>query len=221
MYLSRKHENFHEPFSLDQYRDYAYQKLGVISLQQLCNNEIPFCFSNPKNLDQFQRSVKVVAGDTIMNAIKKEDYLYLLLLLLKINSLEMAFYGYEECLYIHNNAYGTAIVTSILSKKDSLRKLTLLRVSDMLKIFDNDAFRLNNDSEIENKVKELGLSKEDGDNYRIFYKKIVYPLLNSTEFKDHLNNNQTEDMPLLLFAKYGTAVMLSNYLFNKNTEECS
>jgi len=218
--FSESFEIHNTPLNLDQYRNKAYEQISVQTLQQLCYNDREYCFKKPKNTDQFQRSVKTVAKDSIMHAIQTNDYYYLLLLLLKINSLEMAYQGYENCVYFHNNAYGTAIVTSILATKDSLRKLTLLRVGDMLKVFNNDAFRLESESEITHKINELGLNKEDGDNYRIFYKKIVRPLLNDPEFIDHMNNNQTEDMPLILFAKYGTAVILSNYLFNKNDEKC-
>jgi hypothetical protein len=218
----RTSEHFHpEPLTIDQYRYKAYQQISVQSLQDLCEKQnTPFCFSHPSNMTQFQKSIKMITKDAIMHAIKTKDYYYLILILLKINSLEMSFLGYEDCVYFHNNACGTAIVTSILNKKSDMKKLTLLRVSDMLSVFNNDAFRLENDQEIDEKIKELGLNSEDGDNYRVFYKNIVQPLLNDQEFKDQMNFNKTEDMPLILFAKYGTAVRLSNYLFNTNTEEC-
>lgn len=222
--LGRKRttENFHnEPLTLDQYRYKAYQQISVQSLQDLCYKpNVPFCFTRPMNMSQFEKSIKMIAKDAIMNAIKTKDYYYLILILLKINSLEMSFLGYEDCLYFHNNACGTAIVTSIINKKDNMKKLTLLRVSDMLSIFNNDAFRLENDQQITEKIKELGLNEEDGNNYRIFYKNIIQPLFSDQEFKDQMNFNQTEDMPLILFAKYGTAVRLSNYLFNTNKDLC-
>jgi len=219
---SETSENFHsEPLTIDQYRYKAYQQISVQSLQDLCYKpNTPFCFSRPSNMSQFQKSIKMITKDAIMNAIKTKDYYYLILILLKINSLEMSFLGYEDCIYFHNNAYGTAIVTSIINKKDELRKLTLLRVADILDIFNDCAFLLENDQQIDAKIKELGLNSEDGDNYRIFYKNLIQPLLNDQEFKDQMKSNQTEDMPLILFAKYGAAVYLSNYLFNTNNDVC-
>ena len=217
-------ENFPaEILSLDQYRYQLYQQLSVKTLKSLCyygNEEKPYCFQKPKNLDQFRKSIKMVAKDAIMYGIKNKDYLYLILLILKINSMEMNFLGYEDCLYFYSDPYGKAVVTSFLNKREDLRKVTLIRVSDLLNIFNNDCFRLSNNAEIDAKIKELGYTGEDAENYKVFYKGIVQPLFENKEFKDNMVNNQTEDMPLELFAKYATAVYLSNYLFNQNKEEC-
>jgi hypothetical protein len=211
-----------EKLTLDQYRYQLYQQLSIKTLKSLCyyDEDKPYCFPTPQNLEQFRKSIKIVAKDAIMHGIRNKDYYYLILLILKINSMEMNFLGYEDCLYFYSNAYGTAIVTSFLNRKDSLRKLTLIRVSDLFKIFENDCFRLKNDKEIDDKIKELGYTGEDSENYKVFYKTIVFPLFENQEFKDNMINNQTEDMPLELFAKYGTAVYLSNYLFNQTKDEC-
>jgi hypothetical protein len=216
-------ENFPDyPLTLDQYREKAYQIIPVQTLQELCykKDDVPFCFQHPKTVEQFRKSIKLIAKDAIMYGIRNKDYYYLVLLILKINSLELRFKNYEECLFMQNNAYGNGITTSILHRQDDLRKLTLLRVSDMLKIFDNDVLRLDTDKDIEDKIKERGFDKEDGENYREFYKTIIRSLLNDEEFKKNRDFNQTENMPILLFAKYGPAVYLSNYLFEVNKEEC-
>jgi hypothetical protein len=215
-------ENFPSyPLTLDEYRDKAYQIMPVQTLQELCyKKDAPYCFFHPKTMEQFRKSIKLIAKDAIMYGIRNKDYYYLVLIALKINSLELRFKNYEDCLFMQNNAYGNGVTTSIIHQKDSLRKLTLLRVSDLLKIFDNDALRLNTDKEIEDKIKERKFNKEDAENYREFYGSVVKPLLNDKEFKDNMNFNQTENMPIQLFAKYVTAVYLSNYLFETTDEKC-
>ena len=95
-------ENFpNEILSLDQYRYQLYQQLSVKTLKSLCyyDENKPYCFPKPKNLEQFRKSIKNVAKDAIMYGIKNKDYLYLILLILKINSMEMNFLGYEDCIY--------------------------------------------------------------------------------------------------------------------------
>ena len=220
-YPLEKKENG-EKMTLDQFRYQLYQQLSVKTLKDLCHYDENknYCFQQPKNLEQFRKSIKLVSKDAIMNAINNKNYYYLILIILKINSMEMNFLGYEDCIYFYCNPYGTAIVTSILHKKEDLRKITLIRVSDLFKIFNNDCFRLKNDKEIDDKIKELGYEGEDASNYKIFYKSIVKSLFEGKDFIDNMNNNQTEDMPFELFAKYGTAIYLSNYLFNQNKEEC-
>jgi len=129
--------------------------------------------------------------------------------------------NYEDCVYFYSNAYGTGITTGILNNpKDDIRKVILIRVSDLFKIFENDCFHLNTEEEINNKIKELGYKGEDASNYKIFYNNIVKELFEDKNFKENMINNQTNDMPLELFAKYGTAIYLSNYLFDQTNDQC-
>jgi len=209
--------------NLEQYRYQLYQHLSIKTLKDLCNydEKVPYCFQAPKNMGQFRKSIKIVAKDAIMNAIKNKNYLYLILIILKINSMELSFLNYEDCVYFYSNAYGTGITTGILNNpKDDIRKVILIRVSDLFKIFENDCFHLNTEEEINNKIKELGYKGEDASNYKIFYNNIVKELFEDKNFKENMINNQTNDMPLELFAKYGTAIYLSNYLFDQTNDQC-
>jgi hypothetical protein len=183
-------------------RDYvnilnSTNNLKTIYLQEICNNKVCVNYKfNPFNDKTDQQElfqlIKSIAGESIVNSIKKNDIYRLALINLKVNDI-VAGVLKDYPIYrrsLTNGVYGVETVNIYLGNKQQTVKDVVDLTMKTVTYF--------NDQEILNNVNNFGLSGKDAQIYKEYILEFVNKLQSNNILMQNKNNNK-DDFSIELF----------------------